>query len=613
MPLSGSTTRRVKGSAALLLASCLAVVTLLTFGLGFWAIEQSRQASQEAAETRGEEAVALLNEALQRDMTGGQTSVLLPLSQPMVTSGTLYDLADEFARGFARFPYLESFFVWRRNGDSGATYFFVRSDRKPSWEQIDAHDVSYPVEIRQDPAAMRPLIARTRDDATRQIQFAAHEFSISGVRYQAFSRIFYEGYPASKLSAIAGFVVDLDWVRLHYFDDFISQMQMVIGDRAIGVRVVDGTGATIATVGPPMASKPNHARRFPLLFMNRALADTRDARAAPDWTVQVDATHESLSAAGLGATWVLMLFGLATLLTFAALALTVRATAASARLALAQSDFVSTVTHDMKTPLALIRLASDTLATGRYDSKDTIPDYGRLLATEAGRLTRLIDNALSAARSSNPASRYHFERTDVVELLEECVNSFRPESTAAGLAIRTELPAESADVCADRAAMRQVFDNLVDNALRHAASGHALTATVRRSAGTVSITFADSGPGIPEDDLARIFDKFYRGRNAGSRGSGLGLAIVRQIVASHGGSVEVESLIGRGTTLRVVLPVWAAWNEGTDDAQAGGEREIDADQDGAFGPTRAASGRNRPIHSLTRRFARDRSRASSLT
>jgi signal transduction histidine kinase len=246
---------------------------------------------------------------------------------------------------------------------------------------------------------------------------------------------------------------------------------------------------------------------------------------------------------------------IAAVISFVGLILTLRATTAAVELAASQSEFVSTVTHEMKTPLSLIRLASKALATGRYDpAETTIADYGRLLDTEAARLSRLIDNVLCFARSTNAVATFSFERVDVAEVVQECVGRFKPELDSAELEVRTNLPTAGVEVRADRALMLQVFDNLIDNAVTHAASGRLLTITVESRDSAVHVTFADAGSGIAATDLPRVFDKFYRGSNARQRGTGLGLAIVQRIVRDHGGHITVQSTIGRGTTFEVVLP-----------------------------------------------------------
>ncbi len=551
--------RWTKGGPALILASGTALVTLFTFGLGFWATRQWRDSTAQAAQTRGEEAVALLAEALQRDMKGGQTSVLLPINRPLLEEATLYDLADEFARGFARFPYLESFFVWRRSEDSASTYFFSRADRMPPWDSGETIGDPYPVVIRRNPAPMLPVLTQVHQETAHYTPFAASSFSSSGSSYQVFVQRFYDGRPPdSQMTALIGFTVNLAWVRQHYFGDFIEQMHGIIGDRTIGIRIVDQDGSIIAASGPPITVAPIHTRRFPLAFIDRALIPGPDAPAVPQWAVQVDVTNQvALSAAGIGTFWTLTLLGIAALMTFSGLALTVRSTNAAADLAASHAEFVSTVTHEMKTPLSLIRLASKTLATGRYESAEaTIADYGRLLTTEAGRLTRLIDNVLCFARFTNAASPYHFERVDVSELIQECVGRFKPELDLAGFEITTNLPVESLEIRADRVLMLQVFDNLIDNAATHAAPGRVLTLTVTHRDAAIHITFCDAGPGIAPTDLPHVFDKFYRGGNARHRGSGLGLAIVLRIVTDHGGRVTVQSVEGRGATFEVVLPEW---------------------------------------------------------
>ena len=241
-------------------------------------------------------------------------------------------------------------------------------------------------------------------------------------------------------------------------------------------------------------------------------------------------------------------------MTIIGLGFTVRAARTAADLASVQSEFVSAVSHD-ENPLSLIKLASDTLAKSRYESPAAIADYGHLMTVEAQHLTRLIDNVLCYARISDRASDYDFETVDIADPIHESIDRFRPQLNEAAFDVQIHLPVDPPLVRGDHVMLAHVFDNLVDNALKYAASGRTLGITVARGGRSIRIEVADRGDGIPAEDLPRVFDKFYRRKGTRQSGAGLGLAIVRQIVHDHGGVVRITSTPGEGTSVQVMLPV----------------------------------------------------------
>jgi signal transduction histidine kinase len=247
----------------------------------------------------------------------------------------------------------------------------------------------------------------------------------------------------------------------------------------------------------------------------------------------------------------LTLLVLAALLTVAALGWTVRAAGAAAALAAARTEFVSAMSHEMKTPLSLISLAGDTLANGRYSSPSKIAEYGQLLTREAHHLRQLIDNVLCYARLGDLRN---LEDVDVSELIEDSVERFRPFLVELDFDVQLQLPLEPLCVRADRVLMLHVMDNLIDNAVKHGSNGRRLDVKVVSLGQTVRIDVCDAGSGISPDDSTRVFEKFYRGKGIRTRGSGLGLAIVERIVRDHGGEVTVTSEIGKGTCVTVILP-----------------------------------------------------------
>ena len=542
----------------LLFTAGLALATGLTFWLGLRATREWQRSTREASETRANEVAALLTVALERDMKGGQISVLVPFNEALVNSPP-YELADRFARGFARFPYLESFYVWsEKGGPNGSTYVFNRADRKPRWDTAPPPEDPFPVVFRRDPAPLAGVVSRARADAAEGLRFGMDTATIGGVRYQVVSQLLYEGDGSdTRLSAIVGFLVDLDWVQEHYFGDFLRQVQSIIGDPTLSIEIRDAESAPVAVVGPPSTGTLQHTRSFGFAFADQALVAElpRQDRPRP-WTARVGVGNEtSLAAANQGSVRTLVLLGLGGLATIVGLGFTVRAARAAADLAAVQAEFVSAVSHEMKTPLSLIKLASDTLANGRFDKADAVGEYGRMINVEAQHLTRLIDNVLCYARINDLTSSYDLEPVDVVELVQESIGRFQPRAREQGIEVQLQAPPDPAMVNGDHLMLLHVFDNLVENAITHAGAGKWLGLAVTADGAKVNVEVADRGEGIPAADLPRVFEKFYRRKGTRQRGTGLGLAIVRRIVDDHGGRVDMASVVGRGTTVLVSLPL----------------------------------------------------------
>ena len=240
-----------------------------------------------------------------------------------------------------------------------------------------------------------------------------------------------------------------------------------------------------------------------------------------------------------------------------ALVLTVRADRASAALASMKSDFVAAVTHELKTPVATIRLVGDTLSNGRYTSPKTVQEYAGLLSVEASRLGTSIDNLLTYARySSSPAaSATDLADVEPTDLVEDALQAVRPVLANLEFDLVVDVPPDLPKICIDRSAMIRALDNIVDNAIKYSTTDKHLAVRGRATARNVTLTVHDRGTGIARKDLSRVFERFYRGGNVTVSGSGLGLPIAKRIVESHGGWIEVRSVVGSGTEVDVTLPI----------------------------------------------------------
>lgn len=536
------------------------------FWFGYRATREWQNSTTEAAQVRARNLLATVAAALERDMKGAQSRVLLPFNRAILNTSLPHDLADRFAGGFARYPYVESFFVTTIPvGGTPTTHLFNRADRRPGWDSPQASDDPFPVLIRVAPPEMESVVELARDRVFSGARFVSFESQISGAPYQTVAHLLYSGEVGVRLFAVVGFTVNMDWVREHYFRDFIRDIHDIVGDPALAIEIHDDRHGLVAATNASTSQSGVASRSFSLLFADPVIVSHIPSKErVSEWTVNVGVGDDAaLAAASRGAARTLALLAVAGMIAIVALLLTVRADRAAAELATLQSEFVSAVSHEMKTPLSLITLASDTLASGRYASTKTIKDYGAMLAHEAHQLTRLIDNVLCYARLHDSGAPSNVEPIDIIDLVEESVSRFKLQLTALAFDMQLQLPLEVPSVNGDRIMLQHALDNLIDNAVKHGEAGRQLIIRVHSDGDFVHIHVTDAGQGIPADEIPHVFEKFYRGRGARQRGSGLGLAIVQQIVKEHGGRIKIASEVSKGTTVDISLPVSKTQSAGT--------------------------------------------------
>jgi hypothetical protein len=228
-----------------------------------------------------------------------------------------------------------------------------------------------------------------------------------------------------------------------------------------------------------------------------------------------------------------------------------------------KTNFVSAVSHELRSPLASLRLLSEALAEGRAEDPAKRREYAAFLVQETRRLGTLVENVLDFSRIEQGRKEYVPEPIHLPRLVRETVRILAPVAADRDADLRVEVTPEGEgfEVSADAAAVQQALLNLVDNALKHAPAGSAVEVRLERGTDPkrpVLLSVRDAGPGIPAEDHERIFERFYRRGSELRRetqGVGLGLAIVRHVVEGHGGRVWVESEPGRGAVFCVELPV----------------------------------------------------------
>lgn len=214
-----------------------------------------------------------------------------------------------------------------------------------------------------------------------------------------------------------------------------------------------------------------------------------------------------------------------------------------------RQDFVVAASHELKTPVAAIRAAAETILVALDDDPEVVFDFSGRIFDNALRMSRIVTDLLDLSRLESDSP--HVEPFDLAEVLEDEVERFSSSLP------RIEFSAVPVPIIGSPSDLALAFRNLLENAIRHTPEGGRVTASVGVDDGVATIVVADTGSGIPAADLPRIFERFYRvdvARSRSTGGTGLGLAIVKHVAELHGGRVEVESRLGQGSTFRMRVP-----------------------------------------------------------
>ncbi len=228
-----------------------------------------------------------------------------------------------------------------------------------------------------------------------------------------------------------------------------------------------------------------------------------------------------------------------------------------ARLNRLQNNFVSSVSHELKSPLASIQLYLETMKLQKVSPEET-QEFIDMMLTDTERLSALIDNILEASGADPKSLKLYFQLVELNPFIDEVVAGYQQRLAEKGIQVDIEAQ-ECPPLKIDKRAMRMVFNNLIGNALRYSQEEGLLTIRIRKNGKFCDIDFIDSGIGLSEKDCKKVFRKFYRVQNKETQnieGAGLGLYITREIVKNHKGKIKVFSAgPGQGSTFTVSLPI----------------------------------------------------------
>ena len=309
---------------------------------------------------------------------------------------------------------------------------------------------------------------------------------------------------------------------------------------------------------PVVVSRPDFQANWKRPFVATEIGD-----ALPHWEAAAyltnpeyltQAAHTARLTLGLLVAVLLTAIGIGSLLI-------VRNLNAELKLARQKTDFVSNVSHELKTPLTSIRMFSELLAEGRVADHAKQHSYLQIISAEAGRLTRLINNVLDFSRMERGEKKYNFQPCELTEIVRNTADTIRPHLEAGGYQLDCELPESPLPIRGDADGLSQIIVNLLSNAEKYSNGGKEILLCLASRPSTLphaELRVMDRGPGVPKGSEQKIFEQFYRAHDSlssGIQGSGLGLTIARQIARAHGGDVAYEPREGGGSNFVLRLPL----------------------------------------------------------
>jgi signal transduction histidine kinase len=533
-----------------------------------------RQLSRDTADSLTRE----IEEALKRPHID---LLLRPGQQARLNPPDFGWLDTVFGEGMAASPFIEELWFWSENAEGYEDNFLVFDRASLHTQPSDGNRRFHESPKRH--AQIIPHVLRLTPQRRAIVAFPAE---VEGRRKYVQMQFYWDGPNRARVVRLLGFMVDAEELRTQYFPAMIEKrlagVQQPIGFPPLELYLTDGEGKPVGAGGSqPSSSTFVDERSFPLVFFDRELLEY----AAPyeqsreTWRLRTTygpQTIPEIVSANTRPQLALMI--VLALVMAGGVFFVASAAAREVRVAELKSNFVASVSHDLKTPLALIQLFAETLELGRVRNTERAQEYYRIINTEARKLTRLIENILDFSRMEAGLRPYRTAPADIGlvarQVLDDMSSQFNQMQFDVRLAVEPGLPR----VNVDEDAVEQAMENLLANAMKYSGESREIDVHVGRANSHVCVSVKDRGIGISRREQKRIFRKFYRvnsGLGGGPQGTGLGLAIVDHTMRGHGGFVRVDSEPERGSTFTLHFPIPAGGHHSADTLRpspADGER-----------------------------------------
>jgi signal transduction histidine kinase len=539
------------------LAVAVAIPVAVLFYFQFRSISALSQSSAVVLRQLSQATADGVTQSLQDALKAPYINVLLRVPQAQTEPLDLGLIGPTLEQGLEAEPFVKRFYVWSDETEQhrGEVLAYDRASHG-----FTAHVPEGPL-----------MVKRFRELAPQKHAISVFEATIDGRRTYFQGQLRFRFPARDKLTSFVALRVDGEALRTDFLPAFVTGRLKTIdgptGFPALGLTVIDSDGRVLFPPGGSASTRYIDERTFPLVFFEPELKDfiAPEKHQLEIWRLRTGYDNQSIPAIvsarerpQRALMWVLA--GIMALGVF----FVARAAAREVRVADMKSTFVSSVSHDLKTPLALIQLFAETLELGRLKNTERAHEYYRIINSEARKLTRLINNLLDFSKIEAGLRRYKREPVNLTDLTRHVLESLESQFRHNQYTVSSRL-AEDVPVLIDAEAAEQALENLLSNAMKYSPVHREIVVEVDRAGGYGVVRVRDRGIGIPPRLQRKIFRKFYRiqtDAGSGPQGTGLGLAIVDHVMRGHGGFVRVESEPGRGSTFTLHFPLHAGETHG---------------------------------------------------
>lgn len=568
------------------LAMGLAIVVAIPVAVLFYfqsrALNDLEQTSAVVLRQLSSDTVDGLAKQIESALKRPHISVLLGIPGARVEPLDLEFIDPVFTQGLAESPFIDEFFIWTADTPGSPTGRWLVFDEA----SLGASGASAQ-RFREAPDGGGTLLAELQGMAGMKRAIVAFTKELHGRKHYIQAQLRWSSQTREQLTSFVAFAVDAERLRREYFPALVAShlhaLQQPAGFPPLRVTLVDDNGNLVVPAEGGAVASVVDERTFPLVFFDKELLEF----AAPyeahreTWRLRTSyggATIQDIVSASTRPQFALMLL-LAGVMGVGVF-LVAGAAAREVRLAELKSNFVASVSHDLKTPLALIQLFAETLELGRVRSTDRAQEYYRIINGEAKKLTRLIENLLDFSRMEAGLRPYTLEPADIGALVQHVLGVMERQFTQGQFEVSATVEPGLPTIRADAVAVERAVENLLANAMKYSGEARRIDVTVTPAHGEVVVRVRDYGIGIARRDQRKIFRKFYRVHHelgGGPQGTGLGLAIVDHTMRGHGGYVGVEIEPGRGATFTLHFPGPVQASQGVVDEAHSGDRGRAAD------------------------------------
>jgi signal transduction histidine kinase len=545
------------------LAIVVAIPMAVLFYFQFRSLDDLEETSAVVLRQLSSDTADSLTRSVEDYLKRPHISVLLRITQARTEPIDLSFVEPVVSDALVESPFVEAFFIWSEVGPLSNKWLVY--DRASQQSGGDVGSIAQ--RFREDNVVGARLLARLRDLVETRRAIVAFTETINGRPHYVQAQLRFEGPARDRMTSVVAFAVDAEKLRAQFIPsvlrDWMATVQQPTGFPHLDTEVLDEGGARIYASNPnrDTIANPVDERSFAIIFFDKELLEF----AAPYeqhrevWGLRTSyGPHpipEIVSASTRPQQALMVVLAIAMAL---GVFLVAGAAAREVRVAELKSNFVASVSHDLKTPLALIQLFAETLELGRVRTPDRALEYYRIINSESKKLTRLIENILDFSRMEAGLRPYRMEPADLSESLTKVLARMETQFSQGNFAVTTTIEPNLPRVLADEGAAEQAIENLLANAMKYSGEAKTIEVQARKADGHIVLSVTDHGIGISRREQSRIFRKFYRVQRelgGGPQGTGLGLAIVDHTMRGHGGYVRVESEPDHGSTFSLYFPI----------------------------------------------------------